>query len=603
MAKPTSKPDWTVGNPSFGTTTVEPSAPKKVSGFTLNERPTRQLLNWLFYNLHKWIEYFNQKGIPDWDAVTTYSQYDFVSKNGVVYYSLQNTNLNHDPTVVGNYWKIYNGTSTPTKGAASIITSDWNLRSAESVGLMWEDVIWNDYLNIFVTVSITGTGTRVMTSPDAINWTLRTVPEDNLWLGLCWSPELTLHVAVAGTGTNRVMTSFNGATWTARTAAAANNWRRVCWSKELGLFCAVSTTGVGNRVMTSPDGITWTSRTSAADNNWQDICWSPQLRLFCAVANTGTGNRVMTSPDGITWTTRTTIDNNWNAVCWSPELGIFCSVSDSGSGNRVMTSTDGITWTLRSSAANNTWTDVIWVADLGCFVSVSQTVNSTGVQISYDGITWILKNTPAQNATWVAVAFSPLLQMFVATGPNADGTVLTSYYRNGANGWLKNYRSLLQVSASHTGSKASGTYAMGFGDPGVIPSTGSLYPIGLIYLPYSTGLTSDSTVNGWNTAYRLRAVISSNAQGLTSPNDVVTVALYPVTAQAGGAGLVTYTLGTKLNSSSLGIQDLTNTTLVSNTVFTAPSSGLYCIAYNVVVAMPVNAHFHIQATLEVGNAF
>ncbi len=100
-------------------------------------------------------------------------------------------------------------------------------------------------------------------------FTTRTSAADNDWLSVCWSPELGLFCAVAYSGTgNRVMTSPDGITWTIRTSAADNDWYSVCWSPELGLFCAVAISGSGNRVMTSPDGITWTTRTSAADNDW-----------------------------------------------------------------------------------------------------------------------------------------------------------------------------------------------------------------------------------------------------------------------------------------------------------------------------------------------
>ena len=75
---------------------------------------------------------------------------------------------------------------------------------------------------------------------------------DYAWYSVCWSAELSLFVAVAYTGTgNRVMTSPDGITWTARTSAADNAWRAVCWSPELSLFVAVADSGTGNRVMTA----------------------------------------------------------------------------------------------------------------------------------------------------------------------------------------------------------------------------------------------------------------------------------------------------------------------------------------------------------------
>ena len=87
-----------------------------------------------------------------------------------------------------------------------------------------------------------------------------------------------------------------GITWTTQNSAADNGWLSVCWSPERSLFVAVAHTGTSNRVMTSPDGITWTTQNSALDNSWHSVCWSPERSLFVAVAASGTGNRVMTSP-------------------------------------------------------------------------------------------------------------------------------------------------------------------------------------------------------------------------------------------------------------------------------------------------------------------
>ena len=75
MAKPSSKPDWTVGNPSFGTVTIEPSAGKKQTGWAAEERPAYEYMNWLFYNLDEWIDYFETEtdaliaGNLDYDVI------------------------------------------------------------------------------------------------------------------------------------------------------------------------------------------------------------------------------------------------------------------------------------------------------------------------------------------------------------------------------------------------------------------------------------------------------------------------------------------------------------------------------------------------------
>ena len=208
-----------------------------------------------------------------------------------------------------------------------------------------------------------------------INWTARSSAADNDWVSVCYGNGLFVAVAQSGTG-NRVMTSPDGINWTARSSAADNDWRSVCYGN--GLFVAVAFTGTGNRVMTSPDGINWTSRSSAADNEWRSVCYGNGL--FVAVAATGTGNRVMTSPDGINWTARgSAADNDWRSVCYGN--GLFVAVAQSGTGNRVMTSPDGINWTARSSAADNNWISICY--GNGLFVAVSY--SGTGNRVMTSG--------------------------------------------------------------------------------------------------------------------------------------------------------------------------------------------------------------------------
>ena len=323
----------------------------------------------------------------------------------------------------GNYVSIDNGMT----GTVSYGGIEWVLRTSAADN-QWNSVCWSPELTLFVAVATSGTGNRVMTSPDGITWTIRTSAVDNNWTNVCWSSSLSLFVAVSNSGTgNRVMTSPDGITWTIRTSAADNSWNSVCWSPELTLFVAIAYSGVGNRVMTSPDGITWTIRTSAANNSWFSVCWSPSLSLFVAVAYSGTGNRVMTSPDGITWTIRTSAANNsWFSVCWSPELSLFVAVASSGTGNRVMTSENGITWTIRTSAADNNWINVCWSPELLLFVAVAYSGTGNRVMTSPDGINWSIRTSAADN-NWISVCWSPELSMFVAVANTGTGDrVMTS---------------------------------------------------------------------------------------------------------------------------------------------------------------------------------
>ncbi|WP_052201683.1 WD40 repeat domain-containing protein [Ensifer sp. ZNC0028] len=351
----------------------------------------------------------------------------------------------------------------PDKKARDAVNAYAWVSAASPADNNWLSICWSPDLHLFVAVAGTGTGNRVMTSPDGATWTLRTSPVDNSWISVCWSPELRLFVAVASSGTgNRVMTSPDGINWTARTTPADNDWLSVCWSPELSLFVATAITGTGNRVMTSPDGITWTLRTSPADNSWRSVCWSPELKLFVAVAGSGTGNRAMTSPDGITWTLRTSAaDNDWRSVCWSSELRLLVAVSSSGTGNRVMTSPDGINWTARTSASDNDWRSVCWSPDLGEFIAVAGSGTGNRLMLSSDGISWSATTSAADN-DWRSVCWSPALKMFVSVSISGTGNrVMTS---------ISGYRStdvILGATYLKIASKGYVDLKTDFGAPGV----------------------------------------------------------------------------------------------------------------------------------------
>ena len=296
----------------------------------------------------------------------------------------------------------------------------WTARTS-AANNSWSGVAYGN--GLFVTVSNTGTGNRVMTSPDGITWTSRTSASNNNWNSVTYGNGLFVAVASSGTG-NRVMTSPDGINWTSRTSAADNSWRSVTYGN--GLFVAVSTSGTGNCVMTSPDGITWTSRTSAADNLWWSVTYGNGL--FVAVSSFGIGNNVMTSPDGITWTSRTSAaDNAWYGVTYGN--GRFVAVANTGINNRVMTSSDGITWTARYTPVDNSWYGVTY--GNGLFVAVAASGTGNRVMTSPDGITWTARTSAADNYWWGVTYGNGL---FVAVAQTGTGNrVMTSSFVTAAN--------------------------------------------------------------------------------------------------------------------------------------------------------------------------
>ena len=253
----------------------------------------------------------------------------------------------------------------------------------------------------------------------ASTWTSRTSAADNNWTSVTYgTPDGNpLFVAVANSGTgNRVMTSPDGITWASQTSAD-NNWTSVTYGTPDGnpLFVAVANSGTGNRVMTSPDGITWTIRTSAVDNAWRSVTYgTPNGNgLYVAVASTGTGNRVMTSSDGITWASQiSAADNDWRGVTYGN--GLFVAVGRTGTGNRVMTSSDGNNWTIQTTPGGSEWMSVVY--GNGLFVAVAQT-GAYKAMTSLNGTSWTIQEPPAN--VWLSVTYTD--DIFVAVGTSGIG--------------------------------------------------------------------------------------------------------------------------------------------------------------------------------------
>jgi hypothetical protein len=397
-----------------------------------------------------------------------------------------------------------------------------------------------------------GTNT-VLTSPDAITWTSRTPANSNAWSGLAWSPSLSLFVAVSTSGAgSRLMTSPNGITWTG-IAVPVHIWYDVTWSIELSLFIAVNYTNYGSQIMTSPDGSNWTMRTTQGSHNPQRIVWVKELSLLFAYGS----NSYITSPDGINWTSRTFICENTTtfngvySIRWHPVLNrlVTGAIHTSLNDWRLFMSSDGITWisypspifnrygamaysskikttilygystgstsyqpflvldqnlvdntssnnynisdinrianpiniptttavstwNLSSASANVTYNSVCWSPELLLFVAVASGGTSNGVSTSPNGITWTTR-VPPSNSAWNSVCWSPELLLFVAvssTGATTDimtssnGTTWTARTAPTSNGYYGvSYSPELQlfiaVSAAGTGNRVitSGT--------------------------------------------------------------------------------------------------------------------------------------------------
>jgi hypothetical protein len=171
---------------------------------------------------------------------------------------------NYEYTLDGSTWNAFNPVVTSTTVVVSGLTN------------------CTPYTIQLRAVNTSGSGassSSVTASPSnlvpGITWTSRTSAANISWNSITYGNGLFVAVALSGSG-NRVMTSPDGITWTRRSSAADNQWRSVAWGGPAGqeLFVAVANSGVNNRVMTSPDGITWTSRSPALGITWTSVTWA-----------------------------------------------------------------------------------------------------------------------------------------------------------------------------------------------------------------------------------------------------------------------------------------------------------------------------------------
>jgi hypothetical protein len=213
------------------------------------------------------------------------------------------------------------------------------------------------------------------------------------WQGVVYGNGLFVAVAQTGTG-NRVMTSPDGITWTSRTTPMNADFTSVAYGN--GVFVAVSTGGAGvtgGNVMTSTDGITWTQR---------NLAWTAET-VFFGNGKFTTGYRY--SSDGITWTEA---NLNFNAVGITYGNGYFVGLVDSGA-NRIYYSTDAITWTATASPSLNTYRDITFGENT--FVGVADT-GANAIMFNYfEGFqSEIIGDQNTANTTWIPVGGDQLLQ-------------------------------------------------------------------------------------------------------------------------------------------------------------------------------------------------
>ena len=236
---------------------------------------------------------------------------------------------------------------------ALIVTSPdgvtWTQR-ATTVKTPLISVAWSGKL-----FAATGIDGAILTSADGISWTPRASGTNLDLHAVIWAANQFVVVGghetgeqeSTGPGGSIVLTSPDGIAWTRRTIPTVHSLEGIAFNGSLfvatgrAFFDGGETNG---EILTSPDGVNWTERSSGVSQlDIHGIAWSG--RLFVAATDQF---GIIHSPDGITWTAATAMpalppnssSPGLSGVCWTGSN--FVAVGDNGIS---ISSTDGDTWT------------------------------------------------------------------------------------------------------------------------------------------------------------------------------------------------------------------------------------------------------------------
>lgn len=276
-----------------------------------------------------------------------------------------------------------------------------------------------------------------------------------------------------------------------------------------------------------------------------------------------------------------------------------------GSDNSVMNANESVFWTIigtqyftEAATGTHPWAGQLLVKPLSMTNGAGATADAATVLI--DGKMTGVTVTGRNLGLWVegGAFINGGLEITTQTaGNNTTQAASTAFVAAAVPN--SSYRTILDCSGSHTAAKVAGTYALGQGDPIAVSGTGTLYPINTIYIDSA----DYPTVNGVTPKLRIRAQLYVND---VAPTGNFTFGLYPITrpATSGGAGLVIYTLGTVVASSTVlftaPAADSSNNGASAD--FALPANGHYVIGVVTTATVAASSHLHMSCSLQMRNA-
>lgn len=318
----------------------------------------------------------------------------------------------------------------------------------------------------------------VLTSPDAVNWTVRVqnTGATQPMYSVSWNGSQFVAVghydATFGSGAAGVWTSVDGISWVQGTINSLSSvyiLTDVIWGGgkfvTIGVKGDIFTGAASYAILTSLNGISWSEQTVPQNSNdptstLSHISWNGTQYLAV-----GSGNTILTSSDAFFWALQDSslsAQVYFNSIAWNgfqyllaggfqgqyftldsldgitwvgSELLIFSDFTDVewtgtafvavGAGGIIATSQDGISWVKRASGTTADLVSVAWSGSLLVAVGNPDLVTGAAtVLISLDGVNWtVTPQVPGTNIPLSDIAWGG--SQFVALD-GANGGVLTS---------------------------------------------------------------------------------------------------------------------------------------------------------------------------------
>ena len=215
-------------------------------------------------------------------------------------------------------------------------------------------IAWSSTQGMFVLVGSGGCLYYSFNGPQWITATPSSVSFTNIY-GVAYSKQQNYWV-ITGSGTTRFAyssTPTNGASWTAvGTASLFSKGAAVCWSPTLSLWIAVGTAGTTTMASTpNPSTTAFTSVASppftTTPSAYGTSCYYGN-GYFVATGGPGAAisNTLAYSPDGVTWTGlgKTIFGSSGQGVFYSIDYARWMAVGQDAT-NKFAYSTNGVSWT------------------------------------------------------------------------------------------------------------------------------------------------------------------------------------------------------------------------------------------------------------------